>query len=117
MSRATAFLGWLVFITSIVMNVVNYRVRWEFGRYGMPRSLIGPTGTYRDGTVPDPLSRTLAESGFEEEVHLLLAFACLMLTLVLIREMLRLGHRLSEQNRALRRPISSVHRSSNDANA
>lgn len=62
------------------LAISTYRKTWEFGRYGMPRSLVDATGThYADGTPIFPIEQKLIRSGQEEEFRLMMLLVLLFL--------------------------------------
>lgn len=64
----------------------HYGSRWVFGRFGIPRTLVGPDGwTYADGSPLDPITASLIRSGREEEVMLFLCGGLFVLVLMLVR--------------------------------
>lgn len=75
-NQVAPFFGWGIFLIAGVNNVRHYGTRWEIGSLGMPRSIVAPDGQhYADGTLIDPISMQLINSGCEELVFLgLVAF-------------------------------------------
>jgi hypothetical protein len=74
MSKAAGCLGTILFLALIVHQACRYGTWWEFGRYGMPRSLVAADGrSHPDGTTLDPVTEAIYRSGHEEEAWL----ACL----------------------------------------
>lgn len=75
--------GWIILFILLGNSALQYGNRWEFGKYGMPQSLVAPDGQhYTDGSLIDPISRQLIALGIEQEAFLLLlAFmiACLVM--------------------------------------
>jgi hypothetical protein len=71
MRNALSFLGYALLIAMILHVACRHGTKWEFGRYGMPRTLVAADGvSYLDGTEIDEYSLALARSGNEEEVWL-----------------------------------------------
>lgn len=61
----------LIILAAFPLNMLgHYGGRWEFGRYGTPRAVLGAPGMYRDGTSIDPLTASLLRTGREEEIML-----------------------------------------------
>ena len=76
--KIVIWLGWLLLAFVVVSFLAKYKSHWEFGRYGMPRSLVAADGEhYLDGDDIDPISLGIARTGREEEGYLM-AF-CLIL--------------------------------------
>jgi hypothetical protein len=61
-------LGPVVFTLLFINFICQYGSRWEFGRLAMPAVLLDASGTaYRDGTMIDPITLAIAQSGKEQE--------------------------------------------------
>ena len=71
MKLILSLLGWALLLYCGGCFVSKYGQQWEFGAYGMPVSLLAEDGFhYRDGTEVDPMSLSIARSGYEAEVML-----------------------------------------------
>jgi hypothetical protein len=93
MSKFLCWVGGLVYLGLIVHYVARYGSWWEFGRYGMPRSLVAADGvSHLDGTPIEAVTLSLVRSGREEEVYLACAaviVAGLLYVFLLARSMYR----------------------------
>jgi len=75
MKFATTWWGPLFILILVSRLGLQYGQRWEFGRYGMPRSLLRSDGvalSYADGTPVDPINAWLIRAQREEEFILVL---------------------------------------------
>lgn len=89
MKAIVPLLGWALFLSCIVRFVGQYGTRWEFGRYCMPKTVIGPDGLhYLDGVEIPPFVLSLIEADKEEEMLLVLwggaGIALLLLAVFLV---------------------------------
>jgi hypothetical protein len=84
------WIGPLVFLGLVLNFAGQYGRCWQFGRYGMPSSLLRADGKYLDGTEVDPLSLAIARSGWEEEGYLAWLFVLAVLFGALVVRMRRL---------------------------
>lgn len=96
----------LIFIGICFMNLINgvqtYGTQWEWGRYGLPRSLVTPDAVhYLDGTPVNLLQAQFIRARIEEEVFLVIASVLAILLLLLTRE-IRKMHLLKRKLAALR---------------
>ena len=78
--------GGILFLLAICGHLVSqWGTHWEFGRYGMPRTLVGASGmTHPDGSPIDPLTLAMLHSGIEEDVMLGLCGILAVLLVMLI---------------------------------
>jgi hypothetical protein len=76
-----SILGWVIFLAVIANNLRGYGQQWEFGRYGMPSTLVAADGEHHlDGTPVPGVVLAIKNSGREEEAELAaLAFVAAVL--------------------------------------
>lgn len=103
--RLFAVVGPLFMLGLLFYQASLFGTRWEFGRYGMPHTLVDASGFARpDGTPLDSLTLMLVRSGIEEEAELLTC-GVLAVILTLLVLTVRKGNVLRKQladNRAER---------------
>lgn len=63
-------LGFGLLAVCVAGFAAGYGSRWEFGRYGMPRSILTAEGLHPDGTEPDPINAALVRADVQEEALL-----------------------------------------------
>ncbi len=78
--------GGILFFLAICGHLVSqWGTHWEFGRYGMPRTLVGASGmAHPDGSPIDPITLAMLRSGIEEDVMLALCGILVVLLIMLV---------------------------------
>lgn len=98
-----AIAGWAFFLAVCGHQAWTYGVEWEFGRYGMPVSLVAPDGLhYQNGRELDPLTRYLINAGLQPECNLVLALLLSAAAAYLVRQV-RQTYRMEVELFRLRR--------------
>ncbi len=65
------FLACVFFLLVAGHQVAGYGTTWEFGRFGMPKTILSADDRhYADGSDIDPISLAIANGGNEEEFYL-----------------------------------------------
>ena len=84
--RFFAHFGWLFILGLMIYHASQFGTRWEFGRYGMPRTLVDASGlAHPDGTPIDSITLMTIRAGIEEEVMLVICiFLAVILTLLVL---------------------------------
>lgn len=73
MKNGGAIVGVGLVLLLTLRQVATYGREWQFGKYGMPASLLAADGWhYRDGTEVDGFSLALVRAGYEEPLELFL---------------------------------------------
>lgn len=79
----------LFFLYVAVNGTLQYGTRWEFGRFGMPRTLIAEDGMHHlDGSPINPITLQLARSGYEEAYCLVMTGILVLIGVLYVRVML-----------------------------
>ncbi len=84
--RLFALVGPLFMLGLVFYHASQFGTRWEFGRYGMPRTLVDASGLARpDGTPLDQFTLMMVQSGTEEETELFMCgFMAVVLTMLVL---------------------------------
>jgi hypothetical protein len=88
MKALWGILGWVVFIGLAGNFALQHGSWWEFGKFGMPHTLVAADGVHHpNGEEIDPVTLAMARSGVEEEAMLvgLCGVALLMAYVVWLR--------------------------------
>src|SRR5277367_3236324 len=77
MKLLAELLGWALFLGLAGYFFLQHGSHWEFGKFGMPHTLIAADGVHHpDGTEIDPATLAMARTGAEEET--MLAALCVL---------------------------------------
>lgn len=95
--------GCFVVIVIFLIFLSGAGTKWSIGSLGMPEPIIDANGRYPNGSMVDPINRSLVASGYYQQ-------AAWALTLLVAAVFLRLAILIRQTNRLKRRYIEVLQR-------